>query len=107
MKELRGDAVDASFGQQIRNYVLHPYKAMMTFFLVGDDDDDDGDDVVVDVGVGVGVVAAESMPPESLRRHSNTPPPPSRFRTRIACGSRFWKLFYTPPLTQYIFITYI
>jgi peptide chain release factor 2 len=24
--EIRGDAVDANFGQQIRNYVLHPYK---------------------------------------------------------------------------------
>ena len=26
LKEIRGDAVDANFGQQIRNYVLYPYK---------------------------------------------------------------------------------
>ena len=26
LKEIRGDAVDANFGMQIRNYVLYPYK---------------------------------------------------------------------------------
>jgi hypothetical protein len=52
MKAIKGDAVDASFGQQIRNYVLHPYKATRPYFLV---------DVVVDDVFGV--VAAESLPP--------------------------------------------
>ena len=26
MGEIRGDAVEATFGEQIRSYVLHPYK---------------------------------------------------------------------------------
>ena len=26
LSDIRGDAVEATFGQQIRNYVLHPYK---------------------------------------------------------------------------------
>ncbi len=26
LKEIRGDAVQATFGQQIRNYILYPYK---------------------------------------------------------------------------------
>jgi peptide chain release factor 2 len=28
VKEIRGDVVKAEFGEQIRNYVLHPYKVV-------------------------------------------------------------------------------
>lgn len=39
LEEIRGDAVDADFGSQIRNYVLHPYKLakdVRTGFETGD-----------------------------------------------------------------------